>query len=300
VQKDAVAAVRAIPDLAEMSTLPEFSRTGATGWPTCVDPLRTWVLESCERLATTLGASHVGTYLHGSLASGSFHAPKSDVDLMFVVEGALEPGARRSFARAAAESNTSRPIVGSLECAVVQRATLGERIHPAPVEAGFREGDTAGILGDRVDWGRAEPDPDVAAHVQAICEYGIAIVGPPVTEVFRRFAERDVLEAVRGDREWILEGENLIGTPYYGILNVARSVWIAEAGSNRLAPSKLEAGLWLLDVVPPGLRRVVALALDVYRDASVVSEEHRRTGGRAWPRDELLAFRDWARGRRFR
>ena len=199
----------------------EFSRSGAVGWSGCPDVLRSWVLESCNRMAAELGPEHLGAYLHGSLASGSFHAPKSDVDLLFVVAHGLEPEVRRRFARTAAESNANRPIVGSLECSVVRRATLRARTHPAPVESRFSEGMTSDILDDRLDWRflttRGQPDLD----------------GPPVSEVFSPFDRQDFLDAVRRDREWILDGENLLATPYYGILNVARSIWIAESRSPR-------------------------------------------------------------------
>ena len=48
------------------------------GWVDCDTTLRGWVMATCAGLQDELGASHVGTYLHGSLAAGSFYAPKSE------------------------------------------------------------------------------------------------------------------------------------------------------------------------------------------------------------------------------
>jgi streptomycin 3"-adenylyltransferase len=253
--------------------------------------------EVCGALARELGGNHVGTYLHGSLASGSFRPPKSDVDVLFVAEDALAPEARRRFARTAVAVTRERPIVGGLECSVVLRGELERCVHPMPFEAHFGEEHVQEILDDRIDWKATRTDGDLAAHVQALCEFGIPLAGPPVDAVFQPPAKSDFLDSIRADSDWIVEDENILESPYYGVLNLARVLWVLEGVSERLVPSKDEAGEWLLGETPEEHRPVLRMALDAYRDGSPVRPEDRRSGGRRWPRGPLLRFRDWARER---
>ncbi len=272
------------------------ARSGV-GWETCPPPLRAWVEATRARIEEALGPSHVGTYLHGSLASGSFRPPKSDVDLVFVVEGSLDVRQRHRVARAAALMNAVRPIVGGLECSVVRRAALRGAVHPVPYEVHFGEEMSDAILSGTIALGGNPSDHDMAAHIQAICEFGVALAGPPIDEVFAPLARADFLDALRGDMAWILDDEHILESPYYGILNVGRVLWVLDGHSDRLAPSKEEAGEWMLGWIPSGLRDVVRLALDAYRDDAPVSEADRCTAGLAWPHEALIDFRDWARDR---
>lgn len=267
------------------------------GWEDCDPTLRAWVLETCRMLQAELGTNHLGTYLHGSLAAGSFYPPKSDVDVLFVVDVPLTPDGRQRFATSAARLNQSRPIIGSFECTVVRRDELASPVHPMPFEVHFGEEWTDDILSGRADFVTERSDPDLAAHVQATCEFGVVLAGLDVPDVFTSLPRGDFVDSIRGDLEWILEGENILGSPFYGVLNVARILWVLEAASSRLVPSKEEAGEWLLTTSPAQHHSVIRLALDVYRDGSQVSPDQRRTGGRAWPRESLLEFRDWARRR---
>jgi streptomycin 3"-adenylyltransferase len=275
---------------------PEPTRAVSPGmsWATCSTPLRAWINATRSRIEDALGPAHVGTYLHGSLASGSFRTPKSDVDLIVVVEGSLDVPQRHQVARAAALMNSIRPIVGSLECSVVRRDALRRATHPLPCQVQFREELSDPILWGAIDLDHEVLDPDLTAHVQAICEFGVALSGPPVDEVFTPLPRSDFLDAILGDLAWILEGEHVLESPYYAILNAGRILWVLEDHSVRLAPSKEEAGEWMLGKVPADLRAVVGLALAAYRDEARVSEADRRTAGLEWPREALIDFRDWA------
>ena len=266
-------------------------------WPDCEPHVREWVERVCGALTGALGPDHVGTYLHGSLASGSFHLPKSDVDVLFVVERPLPPDARRRFARTAVEATRSRPTVAGLECSVVLQRELERPRHPMPFEVHFGEDHVPEILEDRVDWTATRTDGDLAAHVQAICEFGVVLAGPPVSAVFRPPRRADFLDAILADSDWIVEDEHILESPFYAVLNLARVLWVLEGASERLVPSKEEAGEWLLRTVPAEHRPVLRTALEVYRDGTPVGPEERRTGGRDWAPAPLLRFRDWGRER---
>lgn len=261
-------------------------------WPDCDPAVREWVEEATERLCGDLEPGLVGAYLHGSLAAGAFHPPKSDVDLLFVVRGPLSPEVREHFTRRCVEVSRGRPLVGGLECSVVRARSAREVPHPMPFEAHFGEEHTADVLEGRIDYGVTRRDPDLAAHVQAVREVGTVLRGAPVEEVFGPVPRADFLDSVGRDLAWILEGDHLVESPVYGVLNLCRMLWVAESGSERLVPSKEEAALWALERIPPALRPVVRKALDAYRDRSWVDPGARTTAGRTWDPAELRAFRD--------
>lgn len=272
----------------------EGSRRGR-GLTDVDEPIRGWVFEVCRELRNDLGPNHVGTYLHGSLAAGSFHPPKSDVDVLFVVERPLDTAVRRRFSMTAVRATRDRPIVGGLECSVILRGAAANPVHPIPYEVHFSEDWVDDLGEDRIAFDENRTDRDLAAHVQATCEFGIPLAGPPVSSVFTPPRKEDFLDSVLYDFDWIVEGEHILESPFYGVLNVARVIWALENVSGRLVPSKDEAGEWLLESAPAERRPVVRLALEAYRDPSPISPEARPRGGRAWPRQSLLAFRDWAR-----
>lgn len=59
-------------------------------WPECDEDIKKFVITLVERLRGELGNRLIGIYLHGSLAMGSYYRPKSDIDLIVVVNDRLE------------------------------------------------------------------------------------------------------------------------------------------------------------------------------------------------------------------
>ena len=264
-------------------------------WRNCDAGIREWVEAAVENLATELGDILTGVYLHGSLASGSFYPPKSDVDLLFVVDGLLNPDGRRAFAETALRESAQRPIIGGLECSVVQRFSALAPIHPMPFEVHFGEDHREEFEAGDVDFTIERTDPDLAAHCQAINEFGICLRGAPVPDVFGVIQRDDFLDSVIADLKWILEGEHILESPFYAVLNSCRIHWIWSGHSKRLVPTKEEAGEWAKSEVPDRLIRTIDSALAAYRDAAPISAEERQSAGRRWEKSKLLEFRDWMR-----
>ena len=102
------------------------------------------------------------------------------------------------------------------------------------------------------------------------------------------------MRAILADAGEILEGERLLEIPYYGVLNLCR---VLQALTDReVYPySKDEGGAWGLRRLPERFRPLIAAALDVYHAETPVREAQRETGGVRWNREDLLAFRDYAR-----
>ena len=239
----------------------------------------------------------VGAYLHGSLAAGGWFPPKSDVDLLVVVERALDPVARERLALTCVDVAAARPTLGMLELTVVRAAAAGAGHFPMPLEFRFREEDVASILAGTADCTEPAAELELAVHVRALREAGVSLAGPAVEDVFAPVPQACFLQAVEEDVSWILADEHILDTPVYGVLNLCRALWVVRRPGDRSTPGKAEAGHWAVEILPAHHRRLVLDTLDAHRDSRWVAPEHRRTAGRVWDAGALLSFRDDMRRR---
>ncbi|NKI23964.1 DUF4111 domain-containing protein [Paenibacillus dendritiformis] len=263
-------------------------------WPHCDDDIKTFVLTLMERLQGELGARLMGIYLHGSLAMGSYYRPKSDIDLIAVVEDRLEAAKAQAVGLAIAEEGAKSPLIGKPELSVITARTAREIPVPVPYEVHYSAQWHDKIVNREVNYDEERTDSDLLSHLTYVTQRGICLYGLPISGVFGNVAWAHFMEAVRDDLHWILEAEHIAETPYYGVLNVCR-VFQLYAEDSRTVHSKDEGGEWGLKHLPPDYHSLIQQALDVYRSAEPVTEERRRTGGKMWDRAKLLAFRDYAR-----
>lgn len=237
-------------------------------------------------------AGFVGTYLHGSLAAGAYHPPKSDVDLLFVVDRPLSPAHRERVSLLCVDAAAGRPTLGTLELSVLRReATVAGRFS-MPYELHFGENLVEPILAGTMDYGAVRTDDDLAAHIRCLHETGVGLSGPDIDDVFAPVPEAVFRASVEADQAWILEGDHILESPFYAVLNLCRGLWLQRRPDQTTTPSKVEAGRWALEELPAGLRRVVGDALAAHQDSAWVPAGHRRTAGRVWDVEALIAFRD--------
>lgn len=256
--------------------------------------MKTWVDQAVRVVEDSLSdVGFVGTYLHGSLASGAYHPPKSDVDLLFVVEHPLDPALKERVSLACIDAAGARPTIGTLELSVLLRRATSAGVWPMPYELHFGEDLVEQILAGTADYGvSGATDDDLAAHIRCLQETGFVLSGPPVDQVFAPVPGPVFRASVEADQDWILEGDHILESPVYGVLNLCRGLWIDRRPGHTSTPSKVEAGRWAVDEVPREVRRVVVDALDAHRDPGWIPPDHRRTAGRVWDVEALLAFRD--------
>ncbi|WP_161808110.1 aminoglycoside adenylyltransferase domain-containing protein [Mesorhizobium sp. 1M-11] len=257
------------------------------------DILRNHIAGVVDDLRTELGDRLCAVILHGSLAMESFHAPKSDVDLLVLVEDLSADQARRLYSLFE-RHHSHRPYAGGLEVSVIDAADAKSPQHPLPSLVHFSE-TTSGWQ----PWPEGKPptDEDLLAHLTVARHRGRSLHGPAPRDAIGELPWADYLASVRGDIDWILEDENILGSPYYGILNLCRWAMMAEA-AERIVPGKEEAGVWALSHLPQDLREIVAQALAAYRDRSWPQTiRERQLSGGPWQRTPLLEFRDYMRSR---
>mgnify|MGYP001343181898 CR=1 FL=1 len=285
--------------LAQTSKVPH-PRGRAQHWHTADDDLRAFVNETVTELANVLGDRLTAVTVHGSLAAGCFYRAKSDVDLLVVVDRRLSAPDRDRVARTLAAVSAGRPIVGDLEVSVLASEHAQTFRHPSRFEVHYSSMWRDAIVDGRVDHTVDRTDEDLAAHVTVARARGVPLYGPPPREVFGCVPLEAYWESIRSDVAWALDGDHLLESPFYGVLNACRMLLTLDVGVERAsaaAYSKEEGGTWALTHVPPEHRPLIEQALACYRSDRAVTPDERRTDGHAWDADALRAFRDYVRCR---
>jgi streptomycin 3"-adenylyltransferase len=271
----------------------EHERGRPQSWETADAEIRAFVEESVSKVGRELERSgFVGAYLHGSLAMGSFYRPKSDIDVLFVVEDRLDPDSRRDLAEVLCDCSDGAPAIGDLEVSVIRRSDARNFRQPLPYEVHLGENLKASLRDGSFDFTRERTDPDLAAHCTAVRARGVVLRGQPIGEVFGPVPSSANRSAILGDLAWILEDDHMIESPYYGVLNCCRVLELTSTGWNGVF-SKEEGGEWALEHLPEQYHPVVAQALACYRSPTAVPPEKRRTDGHDWDESALHVLRDY-------
>ncbi|MFP3883546.1 MAG: aminoglycoside adenylyltransferase domain-containing protein [Actinomycetota bacterium] len=260
------------------------------------DDVHRYILEVDQTVSAVLEpAGFVGSYLHGSLALGSYYRPKSDIDLLFVVDQPLPLDRRHELWNELAALSDRRPTTGDIEASVLLKATAQQAGPPFLYEVHYSESMWAEAEdGVPPQSGLGGEDPDLAIHLAVVSSTGVTVSGEPANEVFAPIPENVYRAAVQEDIDWILAGRHIIETPFYGVLNLCR--WLMQEANGWDRPtSKDAAGMWALEHTPPHLHQIVAQGLACYRSPEDVAPEERRTDGHDWDTVQLLKFRDHLR-----
>lgn len=223
----------------------------------CEDFLKGITAEAIE----ILGDAMTGIYLHGSLAMGCFNPEKSDIDLLFVINRDMTDSQKIRFMEMAVRWNAQAPKKG-LEFSVVKKEVCRHFIYPTPFELHFSP--------MHLKWWQDDPkgyvrhmkgtDPDLAAHFTIIRQYGIALAGAAVNEVFGEVPWEAYLDSIRQDVE--SAGEDVANNPVYVILNLCRVIACKE---EKLILSKKQGGEWGLVHLPERYHALIRDALAAYR-----------------------------------
>ena len=201
----------------------------------------------------------LGVYAHGSLALGSFSPARSDLDVLAVVDEALDTDAKLLVADLLLRvSCAPYPI----ELHVLTRAQLRTWRHPSPFELHYGEGHREGFALDPLNRlaTMSATDADLAAHLTIARKASIALVGPPPADVFPEVPFDDYREALGTDLEWA----RTVRSALYGILSPCR-VWATLATGE--VHSKTSGASWALDRLPEDMRPLVQAALTSYTGA---------------------------------
>ena len=265
-------------------------------WHDCDTDIRQHVEEMVEVLRAELDPNLTGIYLHGSLAMGSFYRPKSDIDVLVVVRELLWPERRRAVAERLAALASTRPIIGFIELSVILATDARSVPAPMPYQVHYSEEWHDRIVAGKVDYASDGTDLDLIAHVTHLVQRGVTLHGTPHHKVFGTPPWSAYLGAVISDFRWLLDGEHVVETPYYAVLNICRTLRLLSE-TEQCVHSKDEGGEWGLSNLPTEHHALISLALAAYRSGAPVTVDRSHFGTVAWDAQQLLAFRDYARSR---
>jgi predicted nucleotidyltransferase len=264
---------------------------GPFDWQTCPPLVGNFLEESVSLLVRQLQENLVGVYLHGSLATGSFYSPKSDLDLLVVVKRRIEPPDRRSLAQALLELSDRRPSAPSLELSILLSGALQPFEHPLPFELHFSSKWMATIRVDAFDYDRDRRDPDLAAHCAVVRARGIQLYGAGIVDTFPPIPHELYIDSILDDLQWILVDDRILEAPIYGVLNICRVLCVLRGGPTM--PSKEEAAAWALRCLPEKFRSTIQAALNGYRSPDPMWQKTITTQADGWDVPSLISFRDW-------
>jgi len=262
--------------------------------PNCDKAVYSYINGFVKLLKNKLADNLVGIYLHGSLAMGSYFPPKSDMDFIIVVADKLKIDLAESVNIAIARYAETRPTIGCIECSVINLATAQNTPEPTPYELHYSEMWHERILNGTATYGTEQFDPDLPAHLMCVKKRGICLYGKGIDNVFGDVDWQSFTAAVLDDFNWIVDEENICESPYYGVLNLCRVLQIITEKNEKYL-SKYEGALWGIEHLPNEYKPLIQKALEVYTSAKMIDENDRKTGGVAWDKTTLLAFRDYAK-----
>ncbi|GIN72024.1 adenylyltransferase [Bacillus sp. J14TS2] len=263
-------------------------------WGNCDNDIKQFVIELNAILENHLGDTLVGIYLHGSLAMGSYYRPKSDIDVIVVVDQKLPETLSENVGIAIARHAEKRPTIGNIELSVITSKVAKEIPIPTPYELHYSSDWHETILQKKVDYRTEKIDEDLPSHLMYVVQRGICLGGQSIEDVFGEMDWDDFMAAVLDDLKWILEDDHIIETPFYSVLNICRVFQLLHERKGTVH-SKDEGGEWGLTHFPKEYHPIIQQAIEVYHSSNPIEEQQRKMGGREWEREQLLALRDYAR-----
>ncbi len=224
--------------------------------------VRQFVIRVAAVLGEVLQDSLAGIYLHGSLATGSFHRERSDIDFIAVTTRSLTQDERAALARVLVRLSDERPTVRDIELTVITQEHAQHFTHPLPYELHYSDAYHELFRRKRFDFQVQRESRDLAVQLVEARERGVALFGPPPERVFGLVPWYAYIDSLREDFMWA--GERAAEMPLYAILNACRILnGVSERGMSVL--NKDEAGVWALQATPEQYHPAVRDALLVYR-----------------------------------
>ena len=221
-----------------------------------------------EKVRTILDNKLTGIYLHGSMAMGCFNSDKSDIDLIAVIEKDISFSQKLLLMNEITAANEHAPPKG-IEISVVKREYCNPFVYPTPFELHFSPVHLERYRRSPDDYVRNMngTDKDLAAHFTVINNYGKAICGEEIRNVFGKVPEEFYIDSVYYDLK--NAPSDILTDPVYVILNLCRT--LAYVKENKCC-SKAEGGRYVSENANlPSDREIIDKALECYSSDKIMT-----------------------------
>jgi streptomycin 3"-adenylyltransferase len=249
--------------------------------------VRQYLVHIAAALGEVLGDTLAGLYVHGSLATGSFHRERSDIDLIAVTRAKLTAEWRESVARTLVRLSDARPVPGDIEVSVVQERYARAFEHPMPYEVHYSSSWHEPIRRRQFDFAVDRTNVDLAANIVDVRERGVTLYGPSPSVMFGPVPWHAFINALQADFDWTRA--HVGDMPVYAVLSACR-VLHGTTSRTVAAPNKDEAALWALETVPRMYHSIVNDALQLYRGTKSLDDV-------VLVERDIIAFREYVRER---
>ena len=226
--------------------------------PTEIRPQADAVVDELRR---ALGDDLIGVYLHGSAVLGCF-GPGSDIDLVVVSRHPVGAEQRHHLVSALPEISAPYEPAGAprpVELDLVLAAAISPWRYPVSLDFHYSEEFRARFRAGEIEAWEGLESRNLATHVTVLHDAAIALVGPPVEQLFPEVPWADYVDALTHDLD--LCRTRFAERPRYGVLSIARN-WATVATG--VPHSKATGAEWTLPRLPAELQRVLEHGLNVY------------------------------------
>ena len=214
---------------------------------------------------TNLGNQLVGVYLHGSIVLNAFHHKTGDIDILVVVEAAMDVCTKLSIAKdIIAIDGKPRPLE-------ISAITLNEARHwKTPGQCVFHYSDywteqyKARLEDDSVALYVVDyefPDADVTSYIKLLKQSGITLYGKEIAETFADVSDEDFWDAISAE---IDDYDFHDYQPRYFASNILILGRILSFKIEKKILSKFDGGLWMIEHVPKELQYLPKRAMDIW------------------------------------
>jgi streptomycin 3"-adenylyltransferase len=255
-------------------------------WCNCSVSTKKYVNGFIELLKNNLNNNLVGIYLHGSLAMNSYFPPKSDIDIIAVVNEKLQPLLAKSLNLSIAKYSKTRENIGDIELSIITKNIAKNIPENLPYEIHYSESLHEKILNNKIIYGKEQYDNDLFSHLMYIKKRGICLFGQPINEIFGDVDWNMFMASIFEDLDDILNNGNIYKSPIYGVLNICRVLKLLT-NEEKLIYSKFEGGIWGIENLPNEYKPLVEKALEIYCSNEIIDNNAAKTGGIILNENEL-------------
>jgi streptomycin 3"-adenylyltransferase len=249
--------------------------------------VRQYLVQVAAWLGDALGDNLAGLYVYGSLATGSFHRERSDIDLIAVAGAKLSADVRERVARALVRLSDARPTLADIEVHVVQERYARRFEHPLPYEVHYSSNVHEAFRLRRFDFTEDRTSVDLAANLVEARERGVTLIGPPAGVMFGPVPWHAYINALEADFGWARS--HVRDMPVYAVLSACRILHGTTSRSMNVL-NKDEAAVWAMQTVPRMYHSVINDALQLYRGTKSMEDV-------VLVERDVIAFREYVRER---